>query len=57
MLILTRSPGETILIGDEIKVTVININGNEIRLGIKAPAHVPIHREEIYESIRREEAG
>jgi carbon storage regulator len=52
MLILSRHVGEIICIGDNIKVTVISINGNQVRFGIAAPKDVPVHREEIYESIK-----
>jgi carbon storage regulator len=51
MLILTRRVGTTIMVGDEVTVTVLAINGGQIRLGINAPKHVAIHREEIYERI------
>jgi len=54
MLILTRRSGETIKIGDDIEVIVLGVKGNQIRLGIKAPDDVEIHREEIYERIQLE---
>jgi len=57
MLILTRRTGETIMIGDEVTLTVLGVKGNQVRLGINAPKSVPVHREEIYERIKRELRG
>ena len=57
MLILTRRTGETLNIGDNIKVTVLNVNRQQIRRGIEAPKDVPVHREEVYERIQLKEAG
>ena len=57
MLILTRKVGETIMIGDEITVTVLGIKGDQVRIGTNAPKTVAIHREEIYERIKRESEG
>jgi carbon storage regulator len=54
MLILTRRVGETVMIGDEVTVTVLGVKGNQVRVGVNAPKEVPVHREEIYERIRRE---
>jgi len=54
MLILTRRVGETIVIGDDVDVTVLCVKGNQVRLGVKAPKAVTVHREEIYERISRE---
>ncbi|MGG0583442.1 carbon storage regulator CsrA [Priestia megaterium] len=54
MLVLTRKLNETIKIGDEIEVTVLAVNGDQIKLGIQAPKSVDIHRQEIYEEIRNE---
>jgi len=54
MLILTRKVGETINIGDDVTVTVLGVDGNQVRIGIRAPAAVEVHREEIYQRIRRE---
>ena len=53
MLILTRRAGETVVIGNDIKVTVVGIQGRQVRVGIGAPKDVPVHREEIYERIKR----
>ena len=57
MLILTRRVGETLMIGGEVSVTVLGVRGNQVRIGVDAPKDVAVHREEIYERIRREEAG
>ena len=54
MLVLSRQRDETIMIGDEIEITVVDIRGDKIRLGISAPARIAVHRKEVYESIRRE---
>ena len=57
MLILTRRPGETLIIRDNIRVTVLDVSGNQIRLGVTAPREVPVHREEVAERIRAEAAN
>lgn len=57
MLILTRRVGETLVIGDEVTVTVLGIKGNQVRIGVNAPKDVSVHREEIYERIQREKEG
>jgi len=57
MLILTRRVGETVMIGEDITVTVLGVKGNQVRIGVNAPRNVAVHREEIFERIKREEAG
>ncbi len=54
MLVLTRRPGESIVVGDNIVVTVIEIKGGQVRIGIDAPRDVDVYREEIYEQVRQE---
>lgn len=54
MLILTRKASETLTIDDDITVTVLGVKGNQVRIGVNAPKDVPVHREEIYERIKRE---
>jgi len=55
MLILTRRVGETLMVGDEVTVTVLGVKGNQVRLGVNAPRDVAVHREEIYERIKKEQ--
>ena len=57
MLILTRRVGETLMIGDEVTVTVLGVKGNQVRIGVNAPKDVSVHREEIYMRIQAEKAG
>ncbi|WP_415913230.1 carbon storage regulator CsrA [Neptuniibacter sp. QD37_11] len=54
MLILTRRVGETLMVGDEVTVTVLGVKGNQVRIGVNAPKDVSVHREEIYERIQLE---
>jgi carbon storage regulator len=55
MLILTRRVGETVVIGDDVQVTVLGVKGNQVRLGVTAPRDVSVHRLEIYDRIRKEQ--
>jgi len=57
MLVLSRYKDQSIYIGDDIVVTIVDVRGDRIRLGIEAPPNVPVHRQEIYEAIQRENAG
>ncbi|AEE22275.1 carbon storage regulator CsrA [Paraglaciecola chathamensis] len=57
MLILTRRVGETLMVGDEVTVTVLGVKGNQVRIGVNAPKEVSVHREEIYMRIQAEKNG
>ena len=55
MLVLSRQRDQSIRIGDDIKITVVDIRGDKVRLGIEAPPHIPVHREEIYEAMKSQQ--
>jgi carbon storage regulator len=52
--VLSRQKDESIMIGDEVEVTIVDVRGDKVRLGITAPKHIPVHRKEVYEAIQRE---
>ncbi|MCH7839266.1 MAG: carbon storage regulator CsrA, partial [Planctomycetes bacterium] len=54
MLVLSRQRDETIMIGDDVQITVVDIRGDKVRLGITAPRHIQVHRKEVYDAIKRE---
>lgn len=56
MLVLSRQRDESIMIGDDIVITIVDIRGDKVRLGIKAPTEIPVHRQEVYEAIQKESA-
>ncbi len=56
MLVLSRHKDEAIIIGDDIKITIVDVRGDKVRLGIDAPRSIPVHREEIYDLIQKEKA-
>ena len=55
MLILTRKVGESLLIGDDVSITILNVRGNQVKIGMKAPKGISVHREEIYQRIKQAE--
>jgi len=57
MLILTRRVGESVVIGDDVSVTILGVKGNQVRIGVTAPMDVSVHRQEIYERIKKEQTG
>lgn len=57
MLVLTRQSGESIMIGDHIKITILKVSGSQVRVGVLAPKDVAVHREEVYERIEQEKRG
>ncbi len=57
MLVLSRQRDETIVIGDDVEITVVDIRGDKVRLGITAPTKIPVHRKEVYDAIKRENAA
>ncbi len=54
MLVLSRQRDETIMIGDDIEITIVDIRGDKVRLGINAPSQIPVHRKEVYDAIKQE---
>lgn len=56
MLVLSRHRDESIMIGDDVVITIVDIRGDKVRLGIQAPTEIPVHRQEVYEAIQRERA-
>jgi carbon storage regulator len=57
MLVLSRHRDESIIIGDNIVITIVEVRGDKVRLGIQAPTDIPVHRQEVYDAIQREKAG
>jgi len=57
MLVLSRQKDESIMIGDDVEITIVDVRGDKVRLGITAPKEIPVHRREVYEAIQREKSG
>jgi carbon storage regulator len=57
MLVLSRQRDESIMIGDDVKITIVDVRGDKVRLGITAPKSIPVHRQEIYDAIQKEKAA
>ena len=57
MLVLSRQRDESIMIGDDVEITIVDVRGDKVRLGITAPVEIPVHRKEVYETIKREGGG
>ena len=57
MLVLTRSKDKSIMVGEDVEITIVDVRGNKVRLGITAPKWIPVHRKEVYEAIHREKSG
>ncbi|MHC4395869.1 MAG: carbon storage regulator CsrA [Planctomycetota bacterium] len=57
MLVLSRQKDESIMIGDEVEITIVDVRGNKVRLGITAPRSIAVHRREVYDAIQREKSG
>ena len=56
MLVLSRQKDESIVIGDDVEITIVDVRGDKVRLGINAPRHISVHRREVYDAIQREKA-
>jgi carbon storage regulator len=56
MLVLSRQKDESIMIGDDVEITIVDVRGDKVRLGIAAPKDIPVHRKEVYEAIQREKS-
>jgi carbon storage regulator len=56
MLVLSRTKDESIMVGDNVEITIVDVRGDKVRLGITAPQEIPVHRREVYDAIQREKA-